>query len=94
MSSDPSWYLRFSHVSHLPSSSAHSAGPDTPVQPVSPVRPVSDQEASQPIRLGPVLQEGVDPAEMAVRMRIRPYEEADRTCRTQGRCRSGGSRSG
>lgn len=54
----------------------HSAGPDTPVQPVSPVRPVSDQEASQPIRLGPVLREGADPAEMAVRMRIRPYEEA------------------
>ena len=54
----------------------HSAGPDTPVQPVSPVRPVSDQEASQPIRLGPVLREGADPAEMAVRMRIRPYEES------------------
>ena len=46
------------------------------MQPVSPVRPVSDQEASQPIRLGPVLREGADPAEMAVRMRIRPYEEA------------------
>lgn len=53
----------------------HSAGPDTPVQPVSPVRPVSDQEASQPIRLGPVLREGADPAEMAVRMRITPYKE-------------------
>ena len=52
-----------------------SAGPETPVQPVSPVRPVSDQESAQPIRLGPVLREGADPAEMAVRMRIRPYEE-------------------
>lgn len=51
-----------------------SASPEVPVQPVSPVRPV-DPEASQPIRLGPVLREGADPAEMAVRMRIRPYQE-------------------
>lgn len=51
-----------------------SASPETPVQPVSPVRPV-DPEASQPVRLGPVIREGADPAEMAVRMRIRPYQE-------------------
>ena len=51
-----------------------SASPETPVQPVSPVRPV-DPEASQPVRLGPVIREGADPAEMAVRMRIQPYTE-------------------
>lgn len=51
------------------------ASPETPVQPVSPVRPVDGDEA-QPVRLGPVLREGADPAEMAVRMRIKPYEES------------------
>ena len=51
-----------------------TASPETPVQPVAPVRPV-DGDASQPVRLGPVLREGADPAEMAVRMRIKPYEE-------------------
>ena len=51
------------------------ASPETPVQPVAPVRPVDGDEA-QPIRLGPVLREGADPAEMAVRMRIKPYEES------------------
>lgn len=51
-----------------------AASPEVPVQPVAPVRPVSGEE-SQPVRLGPVLREGADPAEMAVRMRIKPYEE-------------------
>ena len=51
-----------------------SASPETPVQPVSPVRPVNGEEA-RPARLGPVIREGADPAEMAVRMRIKPYEE-------------------
>ena len=51
-----------------------SASPETPVQPVAPVRAV-DGEESQPVRLGPTLREGADPAEMAVRMRIRPYED-------------------
>lgn len=51
------------------------ASPETPVQPVSPVRPVDGDEA-QPVRLGPVLREGADPAEMAVRMRIKPYGES------------------
>ena len=51
-----------------------SASPETPVQPVSPVRTVNGEEA-RPARLGPVMREGADPAEMAVRMRIRPYEE-------------------
>ena len=50
------------------------ASPETPVQPVAPVRAV-DGEESQPVRLGPALREGADPAEMAVRMRITPYEE-------------------
>ncbi len=51
------------------------AAPDTPVQAVRPVRPVDGQER-QPVRLGPALREGADPAEMAVRMRIKPYEES------------------
>ena len=50
------------------------ASPETPVQPVSPVRAVNGEE-TQPVRLGPVIREGADPAEMAVRMRIKPYEE-------------------
>lgn len=52
-----------------------SASPETPVQPVAPVRAV-DGDKTQPVRLGPVLREGADPAEMAVRMRIKPYEES------------------
>ena len=52
-----------------------SASPETPVQPVAPVRPV-EGDKTQPVRLGPAVREGADPAEMAVRMRIKPYEEA------------------
>lgn len=51
-----------------------SASPETPVQPVRPV-PTVRGDQSQPVRLGPALREGADPAEMAVRMRIKPYEE-------------------
>ena len=51
-----------------------TASPETPVEPVRPVRAVNGQEASA-ARLGPVIREGADPAEMAVRMRIKPYEE-------------------
>lgn len=50
------------------------ASPETPVQPVTPVRAV-DGEESPPARLGPAVREGADPAEMAVRMRIKPYED-------------------
>jgi len=39
-----------------------SASPETPVQPVAPVR-AADGEESQPVRLGPTLREGADPAE-------------------------------
>lgn len=52
-----------------------SASPETPVQPVAPVRPV-EGDKTQPVRLGPAVREGADPAEMAVRMRIKPYEES------------------
>lgn len=45
-----------------------SASPEAPVQP-------ANGEEARPARSGPVLREGADPAEMAVRMRIRPYEE-------------------
>lgn len=56
--------------------SRRGSSPETPVQPVRPVSAVNGDE-SQPVRLGPVLREGADPAEMAVRMRIKPYEEND-----------------
>ncbi len=58
-----------------------AASPETPVQPVAPVRAV-DGDGTQPARLGPVIREGADPAEMAVRMRITPYE--DPTAQAQG----------
>ena len=47
-----------------------AAQPETPVQPVRPSSPVSGEDTA-PVRLGPVIREGADPAEMAVRMRIR-----------------------
>ena len=49
-----------------------AAQPETPVQPASPV----SGEDTAPVRLGPVIREGADPAEMAVRMRIR-YDGED-----------------
>lgn len=58
------------------------ASPETPVQPVSPVRPVDGDEA-QPVRLGPVLREGADPAEMAVRMRMQNAAEPGRLSPSQ-----------
>lgn len=52
-----------------------AASPETPVQPVAPVTPVS-ADKTEPTGLGlPAVREGADPAEMAVRMRIQPYEE-------------------
>ena len=53
-----------------------AASPDTPVQPVRPVSVVGS-DRSQPATLGMLLRDGADPAEMAVRMRIRPYEEGN-----------------
>lgn len=53
-----------------------AASPDTPVQPVRPVSVVGS-DRSQPATLGMLLREGADPAEMAVRMRIQPYEEGN-----------------
>ena len=52
-----------------------AAQPETPVQPVRPSSPVSGEDTA-PVRLGPVIREGADPAEMAVRMRIR-YDGED-----------------
>ncbi len=52
-----------------------AAQPETPVQPVRPSSPVSGEDTA-PVRLGPVIREGADPAEMAVRIRIR-YDGED-----------------
>ena len=51
-----------------------ASSPDTPVEPVRPVTSIKGDEVPA-ARLGPVIREGADPAEMAVRMRIQPYEE-------------------
>lgn len=51
-----------------------AASPETPVEPVRPVTPVNEREIPA-ARFGPVIREGADPAEMAVRMRITPYED-------------------
>lgn len=51
-----------------------ASSPETPVEPVRPVAAIKGDETPA-ARLGPVIREGADPAEMAVRMRIRPYEE-------------------
>ena len=51
-----------------------AASPETPVEPVRPVTPVNGEELPA-ARLGPVIRQGADPAELAVRMRIRPYED-------------------
>lgn len=53
-----------------------AASPETPVEPVRPVMPVNKRELpAASAWFGPVIREGADPAEMAVRMRIVPYEE-------------------
>ena len=51
-----------------------AASPETPVQPVRPVTPVG-RDSTQPATLGLPVRQGADPAEMAVRMRIQPYDE-------------------
>ena len=55
--------------------SQRGASPETPVQPVAPVGVVGPGR-SQPATLGFSIRMGADPAEMAVRMRIRPYEDS------------------
>ena len=58
-----------------PWTSHRAASPETPVQPVKPVGIVGS-DRSQPATLGFSVPKGADPAEMAVRMRIRPYDES------------------
>ena len=52
-----------------------AASPETPVEPVRPVPSVKGEEAKPSLTRLPSLREGADPAEMAVRMRMTPYEE-------------------
>ena len=47
----------------------------TPVQPVDPVKGVNPDGQPAGINLPLSIREGADPAEMAVRMRIQPYED-------------------
>lgn len=55
-------------------SARRAASPETPVQPVHPAA-AGDVGAASPAGLGLPIRQGADPVEMAVRMRIRPYEE-------------------
>lgn len=64
------------------------ASPETPVEPVRPAAPVDEKE-SAPVRLGPVVREGADPAEMAVRMRITPYEDSAQNAGSAGKSGEG-----
>ncbi|MCI8439812.1 MAG: hypothetical protein HFF73_09940 [Oscillospiraceae bacterium] len=52
-----------------------SSGLGTPVQPVDPVKRVNPDAQPAGIDLPLNIRQGADPAEMAVRMRIRPYED-------------------
>ena len=67
-------------------SARRAASPETPVQPVHPAAAV-DAGAASPAGLGLPIRQGADPVEMAVRMRIRPYEEnkiGRASCRERG----------
>ena len=55
-------------------SARRAASPETPVQRGHPAAAV-DAGAASPAGLGLPIRQGADPVEMAVRMRIRPYEE-------------------
>lgn len=73
-----------------------AASPETPVEPVRPVSAVKGEEA-KPVALSlPTLREGADPAEMAVRMRMTPYEEdpaADAAAALKGEGEAAGAES-
>ena len=56
-------------------SAQRAASPDTPVQPVRPV-PTVGPDSTQPAMLGLPALTGADPAELAVKMRIVPYDES------------------
>lgn len=63
------------------------ASPGTPVEPVS---PVSTVEANAPRGIGymiPFLREGMDPAELAVRMRMKYVDPASQTAQ-EGECQT------
>lgn len=50
------------------------ANPDAPVEPVDPVRSVQNDSSNGLGQIIPFLRQGADPAEMAVRMRMQPYD--------------------
>ena len=70
-----------------------AASPETPVQPVRPV-PSVDEKETPAVRLGPVIREGADPAEMAVRMRITPYTEPDQNAQGAQKAEEGNESGG
>lgn len=58
-----------------PASAHQAAAPQSPVQPVSPVGKTTPDTPSASQSLGLPIREGVDPAEMAVRMRIQYVDD-------------------
>lgn len=50
------------------------ANPEAPVEPVDPVRSVQNESSNGLGQVIPFLRQGADPAEMAVRMRMQPYD--------------------
>ena len=76
--------------------SRRTASPETPVEPVRPVSAVKGEEAKPAVLSLPTLREGADPAEMAVRMRMTPYEEdpaADAAAALKGEGEAAGAES-
>lgn len=66
-----------------------AASPETPVEPVRPSPAISPNEAGS-ARLGlPVIRQGADPVEMAVRMRIQYGEPQPESTRMAGAARNG-----
>lgn len=53
---------------------SRAANPDTPVQPVQAVPRVDNESSGEVAAMLPFLRQGADPAEMAVRMRMKTYD--------------------
>ncbi len=69
------------------SSGGRVSNPGTPVEPVRPVLPVSVEASRGTSYAIPFLRKGMDPAELAVRMRIR-YDEGVQRTSQEGECKT------
>lgn len=79
--------MNYSRAGMVMSAGGRTSSPGTPVEPVSPVRAVS-AEASRGVSYAiPFLRKGMDPAELAVRMRITYADDARKTSQ-EGECQT------